>query len=98
MAFLKAQSRNQSDVLWVNWERGDGDLSGYQLYLYNPNGSQQAVHQVRPEITEFIFSGLVPGRLYRAEVLSQSGELSNRASVLGRTGETHHCIHIVREQ
>ncbi|XP_030587276.1 receptor-type tyrosine-protein phosphatase beta isoform X2 [Archocentrus centrarchus] len=85
VAFLKAQSGNQSDSLWVNWERGDGDLSGYQLYLYNPNGSQQAVHQVGSEATEFVFSGLVPGRLYRAEVLSQSGELSNRASTLGRT-------------
>ncbi|XP_063333519.1 receptor-type tyrosine-protein phosphatase beta-like isoform X3 [Pelmatolapia mariae] len=84
-AFLKAKSGNQSDSLWVNWERGDGDLSGYQLYLYNPNGSQQAMHQLGSEATGFIFSGLVAGRLYRAEVLSQSGGLSNRASTLGRT-------------
>ncbi|XP_076743117.1 receptor-type tyrosine-protein phosphatase beta isoform X2 [Maylandia zebra] len=84
-AFLKAKSGNQSDSLWVNWEHGGGDLSGYQLYLYNPNGSQQAMHQLGSEATGFIFSGLVAGRLYRAEVLSQSGGLSNRASTLGRT-------------
>ncbi|CAI5668435.1 unnamed protein product [Oreochromis niloticus] len=85
VGFLKAKSGNQSDSLWVNWERGDGDLSGYQLYLYNPNGSQQAMHQLGSEATGFIFSGLIAGRLYRAEVLSQSGGLSNRASTLSRT-------------
>lgn len=45
------------------------------------------MHQLGSEATGFIFSGLVAGRLYRAEVLSQSGGLSNRASTLGRTGK-----------
>ncbi|XP_070686515.1 receptor-type tyrosine-protein phosphatase beta-like [Pempheris klunzingeri] len=82
---LKAHSGNQSDSLWVNWGRGGGDLSGYLLTLYNPNGSQQAERPLGSEVTEFVFPDLVPGRLYRAEVLSLSGELSNRASTLGRT-------------
>lgn len=85
---LNVHSGNQSDALWVNWDRGAGDLSGYLLTLYNPNGSQQARTQLGSEATEFMFSDLVPGRLYRAEVLSLSGELSNGASTLGRTGET----------
>lgn len=89
MASLKAHSGNQSDALWVNWDRGGGDLSGFLLTLYNPDGSQRAEQQLGSEVTEFVFSGLVPGRLYRAEVLSLSGELSNRASTVGRTGETH---------
>lgn len=93
MVSLKAQSVSQSDALWVNWDRGDGDLSGFLLTLYKPDGSQQAEQQLGSEVTEFIFSGLVPGRLYRAEVLSLSGELSNGASTLGRTGET--CCHII---
>lgn len=87
MASLKAHSGNQSDALCVNWDRGAGNLSGYLLTLYNPNGSQQARTQLGSEATEFVFSDLVPGRLYRAEVLSLSGELSNGASTLGRTGE-----------
>lgn len=82
---LKAHSGNQSHTLWVHWDRGNGDLSGYLLTLYNPDGSQWAEQQLGSEVTEFVFSGLVAGRLYRAEVLSLSGELSNRASTLGRT-------------
>ncbi|XP_041794073.1 receptor-type tyrosine-protein phosphatase beta-like isoform X2 [Chelmon rostratus] len=85
VASLKAHSGNQSDALWVNWDRGGGDLSGFLLTLYNPDGSQRAEQQLGSEVTEFVFSGLVPGRLYRAEVLSLSGELSNRASTVGRT-------------
>ncbi|XP_062276737.1 receptor-type tyrosine-protein phosphatase beta-like [Scomber scombrus] len=83
--FLKAQSGNQSDALWVNWDRAGGDLSGYLLSLYNPNGSQQAEEQLGSEVTEFVFRDLVPGRLYRAAVLTLSGELANRASTQGRT-------------
>ncbi|XP_037539054.1 receptor-type tyrosine-protein phosphatase beta [Nematolebias whitei] len=85
VASLKARSGNQSDVLWVNWDRGDGDVSGYLLSLYNPDGSRQAKHQLGSEATEFVFSGLVPGRQYQAEVLSLSGELHNQASTMGRT-------------
>ncbi|XP_040894959.1 receptor-type tyrosine-protein phosphatase beta-like isoform X5 [Toxotes jaculatrix] len=82
---LRARSGNQSDALWVNWEHGGGDLSGYLLSLYNPDGSQRAERQLGSEVTEFAFSDLVPGRLYRAELLSLSGELSSRAGTVGRT-------------
>ncbi|KAM7415227.1 hypothetical protein PAMA_019850 [Pampus argenteus] len=85
VASLKAQSGNQSDSLWVNWARPDGDLSGYQLTLYDSDGSSQATEELGSEVTEFLFHNLVPGRLYRAVVLSLSGELANRASALGRT-------------
>lgn len=87
VASLRARPGNQSDALWVTWDRGGGDLSGYLLSLYDPNGSQQAKQQLGSEVTQFVFSDLVPGRLYRTEVLSLSGELSNTASVVGRTGE-----------
>ncbi|XP_047204868.1 receptor-type tyrosine-protein phosphatase beta-like isoform X1 [Girardinichthys multiradiatus] len=82
---LKAQNGNQSDTLLINWDRRDGDVIGYLLSLYNPDGSLQAEHQLGSEVTEFIFSGLVPGRQYRADVLSLSGKLQNRASTVGRT-------------
>lgn len=87
VASLRVHSGNKSDSLVVSWDRGAGDLNGYLLTLYNPNGTQQACSQVHKETTEFVFWGLVPGRLYRAEVLSQSGELSNAASTVGRTGK-----------
>lgn len=84
---LKAQSGNQSDALYVKWDQGPGDLNGYLVTLCNPNGSQQARTQLDSKASMFVFSDLVPGRLYRVEVLSLSGELSNAASTLGRTGE-----------
>lgn len=84
---LKAHAGNQSDRLRVSWDRGPGDLSGYLLSLYNPNGSLQARTQLGPEASDSVLSDLFPGRLYRAEVLSLSKELSNRASTEGRTGE-----------
>nr|XP_020471463.1 receptor-type tyrosine-protein phosphatase beta-like isoform X2 [Monopterus albus] len=82
---LRAHSGNQSDALWVNWGCGGGDLSGYLLSLYNPDGSHRARRQLGSEVTGFVFSDLVPGRLYRVEVLSLSGELTNKASTMGRT-------------
>lgn len=87
MVSLRAHSGNRSNALWVNWARGAGNLSGYLLTLYKTDDSQRAVQQLGSEVTECVFSDLVPGRLYRVEVLSLSGELSNRVSTLGRTGE-----------
>ncbi|XP_032364750.1 receptor-type tyrosine-protein phosphatase beta [Etheostoma spectabile] len=85
VASLTARSGNQSDALWVSWERGGGDLSGFLLSLYNPDGSQRSEQALGPEVKHFLFSDLVPGRLYRAELKTLSGELSNSASKLGRT-------------
>ncbi|KAM8892397.1 receptor-type tyrosine-protein phosphatase beta isoform 2-T2 [Spinachia spinachia] len=82
---LRAHGGNQSDALRVNWRRGSGDLSGYLLSLYDIRGALRAEQHLGSEATGFVFSGLVPGRQYRAEVLSRNGGLSNRASTLGRT-------------
>ncbi|XP_035521238.1 receptor-type tyrosine-protein phosphatase beta-like, partial [Morone saxatilis] len=82
---LMAHSANRSDTLRVTWSRGGGDLSGYLLTLYKPDSALWAERQLGSAVTEFVFSGLVPGRLYRAEVLSLSGDLSNGAATLGRT-------------
>ncbi|XP_062246778.1 receptor-type tyrosine-protein phosphatase beta-like isoform X2 [Platichthys flesus] len=82
---LTTRTGNQSDELLVTWTRGPGDLSGLLLSLYDPSGSRRAAQHLGSEVTEYVFSHLVPGRLYRAEVLSLSGDLSNRASAAGRT-------------
>ncbi|KAJ8373768.1 hypothetical protein SKAU_G00043480 [Synaphobranchus kaupii] len=82
---LSAQNRNHSDSLWLSWERAAGELSGYLVSLYNPDGSQQAEGQLQAELREHVFQGLVPGRLYSAVVLTRSGELVNTAATAGRT-------------
>ncbi|XP_014003320.1 receptor-type tyrosine-protein phosphatase beta isoform X1 [Salmo salar] len=82
---LQARSRPQSEVLWVSWERAVGELSGYLLSVYNPDGSQQAEEALGPDATEHAVPTLVPGRLYHAVILTRSGELTNRATTQGRT-------------
>lgn len=47
-----------------------------------------AVQVVGAAHTSHLFPGLTPGRLYRSEVVTLSGELTNRVSAMGRTGET----------
>uniref|UniRef100_A0A674CNE0 protein-tyrosine-phosphatase n=1 Tax=Salmo trutta TaxID=8032 RepID=A0A674CNE0_SALTR len=85
---LQAQSRNQSEMLWVSWKRAVGELSGYLLSLYNPDGSQQAEETLGPDAMEHVFPTLIPGRLYHAVILTRSGDLTNRATAHGRTGKT----------
>uniref|UniRef100_A0A674CNT2 protein-tyrosine-phosphatase n=1 Tax=Salmo trutta TaxID=8032 RepID=A0A674CNT2_SALTR len=82
---LQAQSRNQSEMLWVSWKRAVGELSGYLLSLYNPDGSQQAEETLGPDAMEHVFPTLIPGRLYHAVILTRSGDLTNRATAHGRT-------------
>ena len=75
-------------MLWVSWKRAVGELSGYLLSLYNPDGSQQAEETLGPDAMEHVFPTLIPGRLYHAVILTRSGELTNRATAHGRTGKT----------
>ncbi|KAL4641461.1 receptor-type tyrosine-protein phosphatase beta-like [Arapaima gigas] len=82
---LKAQNRNMTNSLWLSWDKATGEVSGYLVSLHNPDGSQQAQRLLQPEQREHGFVGLVAGRLYTAVVLTCSGELSNGASVNGRT-------------
>ncbi|XP_051918305.1 receptor-type tyrosine-protein phosphatase beta-like isoform X2 [Hippocampus zosterae] len=82
---LRAEAGDGCDRLRASWQRCQGGVSGYRLSLSAPDGSLRARERLGPEVTEFIFSGLTPGRLYRVEVLSLSGDLANAASVHART-------------
>ncbi|CAN9498666.1 unnamed protein product [Ophioblennius macclurei] len=85
VASLRAQGGSTCDALWVRWDEGGGEVSGYLLSLLQPDGSVEAEQRLGPDAREFTFSDLVPGRLYTAEVLSLSGEQRNRATTRGRT-------------
>ncbi|XP_028970203.2 receptor-type tyrosine-protein phosphatase beta [Esox lucius] len=85
---LHVQDGERTDRLSVSWLPGPGEWSGYRVVLYGgPEGSTSvlAAHQLGLEQREHLFQGLVPGRLYRVEVVTRSGELTNAASALGRT-------------
>ncbi|CAG5926573.1 unnamed protein product [Menidia menidia] len=53
--------------------------------MYDSSGARQEAKTLGAEHRGHAFSGLVPGRLYRAEVITHSGELTNNASAFGRT-------------
>ncbi|XP_077956952.1 receptor-type tyrosine-protein phosphatase beta isoform X2 [Gasterosteus aculeatus] len=82
---LRVQSSGRTDRLAVGWQHGDGGRSSYQVYLYDVSGASLAAQTLGAEQTSHMFSGLVPGRLYRAEVITHSGELTNETSALGLT-------------
>lgn len=59
----------------------------FKVLLYDVSGNTLGAQTLGAEHTSHMFTGLTPGRLYRAEVITHSGELSNNVSALGRTGQ-----------
>uniref|UniRef100_A0A3Q3W1C4 protein-tyrosine-phosphatase n=1 Tax=Mola mola TaxID=94237 RepID=A0A3Q3W1C4_MOLML len=55
------------------------------VLLYDVSGAILGSQTLGADHTSHMFSGLMPGRLYRSEVITYSGELTNSVSVLGRT-------------
>ncbi|XP_041636404.1 receptor-type tyrosine-protein phosphatase beta [Cheilinus undulatus] len=82
---LSVKSSEMTDRLTLGWEHGEGSWSSYQVILYDISGASLGAQTLGAEHKSHMFSGLIPGRLYRAEVITHSGELSNNVSALGRT-------------
>lgn len=59
----------------------------FKVVLYDVSGATLGAQTLGAEHTSHMFSGLIPGRLYRAEVITHSGELTNNVSAFGRTGK-----------
>ncbi|KAM3588202.1 uncharacterized protein V6R79_023919 [Siganus canaliculatus] len=82
---LELYSSGRTDRLTLSWRHGEGGRSSYEVKLSNASGGVLDVQTLGAEHSSHVFSGLVPGRLYRAEVITHSGELTNEAAALGRT-------------
>ncbi|KAI4891813.1 hypothetical protein NFI96_007687 [Prochilodus magdalenae] len=82
---LWVESRNSTGMLWVSWQPADGEVSGYNLALFNPDHSRQAEQSLGTESRGHVFTGLVPGRLYTIVIHTRSGDLTNMATIKGRT-------------
>ncbi|XP_070847690.1 receptor-type tyrosine-protein phosphatase beta [Chaetodon trifascialis] len=82
---LQVQSSGRMDRLTVSWQHAEGSWSSYQVVLYDVSGATLGAQTLAAEHTSHMFSGLIPGRLYRAEVITHSGELTNNVSAFGRT-------------
>ncbi|KAK1906415.1 Receptor-type tyrosine-protein phosphatase beta [Dissostichus eleginoides] len=68
---LEVQSSGRTDRLTLSWRRNEGGCSRYQM--------------LGADVISHMFLGLVAGRLYRADVITHSGELTNNVSAFGRT-------------
>ncbi|KAM9327847.1 receptor-type tyrosine-protein phosphatase beta [Pholidichthys leucotaenia] len=82
---LQVQSSGRTDRLAVSWQHGEGSWSSYQVVLYDRSGATLGAQTLGADHTSHTFPGLVPGRLYRAEVITHSGELTSSVSAFGRT-------------
>lgn len=64
-----------------------------KVVLYDVSGSILGAQTLGAEHTSHTFTALVPGRLYRAEVITHSGDLTNNVSAFGRTCEWNENTH-----
>uniref|UniRef100_A0A3B3TMT4 protein-tyrosine-phosphatase n=1 Tax=Poecilia latipinna TaxID=48699 RepID=A0A3B3TMT4_9TELE len=74
---LQVQSSGRTDRLTVSWQHG--------VLLYDASGSTQGAQSLGAEHSSHTFLGLTAGRLYRADVITHSGDLTNTVSGFGRT-------------
>lgn len=98
-------TENSTRHLSFSWTASEGELSWYNIFLYNPDKTLQERAQVDPLVQSFSFQNLLQGRMYKLVIVTHSGELSNESFIFGRTGKTQaviaweggvtvsHCIH-----
>ncbi|MEQ2172241.1 hypothetical protein GOODEAATRI_019088, partial [Goodea atripinnis] len=79
------QSSGQTNRLTVSWQHGEGSWSSYQVLLYDASGATLGAETLGAEHRSHTFLGLIPGRLYHADVITHSGDLVNNVSEFGRT-------------
>ncbi|KAM9771865.1 receptor-type tyrosine-protein phosphatase beta isoform 2-T2 [Syngnathus typhle] len=82
---LRLDSSGETDKLASSWSHGDGRRSAYQVTLTEASGAVAGARLLGPERSAHVFAGLLPGRLYRLDVVTRSGEMSSKASALART-------------
>ncbi|GAA6084170.1 receptor-type tyrosine-protein phosphatase beta-like isoform X1 [Tachysurus ichikawai] len=79
------ESRNRTDTLFVSWKPAAGEVSEYTVTMHDLNHTQHAEQRLSSNITQLEFHGLVPGRLYLANIITHSANLSNMTTSFART-------------
>lgn len=80
-------TENSTRHLSFSWTTSEGELNGYNIFLYNPDRTLQERAQVDPQVQSFSFQNLLQGRMYKMVIVTHSGELSNESFIFGRTGK-----------
>ncbi|XP_045147827.1 receptor-type tyrosine-protein phosphatase beta isoform X1 [Echinops telfairi] len=78
-------TENSTGHLSFSWTTSEGELSWYNIFLYNPDRTLQKRSQVEPHIQSFSFRNLLQGRMYKIVIVTHSGELSSESFIFGRT-------------
>uniref|UniRef100_A0A8C2B124 protein-tyrosine-phosphatase n=1 Tax=Cyprinus carpio TaxID=7962 RepID=A0A8C2B124_CYPCA len=81
---LTLQSNGSQDALKAAWIPAVGRVESYQLSL-SPSISSQQDLILPPNTTQWVFSGLTPGKDYQVLVKTKSGELTAETRTTGRT-------------
>lgn len=81
-------TENSTRHLSFSWTTSEGELSWYNIFLYNPDRTLQERAHVDPQVQTFSFQNLLQGRMYKVVIVTHSGELSNESFIFGRTGKT----------
>uniref|UniRef100_A0A673UPQ2 protein-tyrosine-phosphatase n=1 Tax=Suricata suricatta TaxID=37032 RepID=A0A673UPQ2_SURSU len=78
-------TENSTRHLTLSWTTSKGELSGYNIFLYNPDGTLQERAQASSQAQSVSFKNLLQGRMYKMVIVTHSGELSNESFIFGRT-------------
>ncbi|KAM5288772.1 receptor-type tyrosine-protein phosphatase beta [Ctenodactylus gundi] len=78
-------TENSTRHLSFSWTASEGELNGYNIFLYNPDRTLQERAPVDPLVQSFSFHNLLQGRMYKMVIVTHSGELSNESFIFGRT-------------
>ncbi|XP_030882900.1 receptor-type tyrosine-protein phosphatase beta isoform X1 [Leptonychotes weddellii] len=78
-------TENSTRHLSFSWTTSEGELNGYNIFLYNPDRTLQERAQVDPQVQSFSFQNLLQGRMYKMVIVTHSGELSNESFIFSRT-------------
>ncbi|KAL1248144.1 hypothetical protein QQF64_023520, partial [Cirrhinus molitorella] len=81
---LTLQSNGSQDSLKAAWIPAVGYVESYQLSL-SPSISSEPDLTLPPNTTQWVFSGLTPGKAYQVLVKTKSGELTAETMTTGRT-------------
>uniref|UniRef100_A0A8C3YS18 protein-tyrosine-phosphatase n=1 Tax=Catagonus wagneri TaxID=51154 RepID=A0A8C3YS18_9CETA len=78
-------TENSTRHLSFSWTPSEGEFKGYNIFLYNPDGTLQERAQIDPKVQSFSFQNLLQGRMYKMVIVTCSEELSNESLIFGRT-------------
>ncbi|XP_073687858.1 receptor-type tyrosine-protein phosphatase beta-like [Garra rufa] len=81
---LTLQSNGSQHSLKAVWIPAVGYVESYQLFL-SPSISSEQDLTLPPNTTQWVFSGLIPGKAYQVLVKTKSGELTAETMITGRT-------------